>query len=205
MKRLIVALVLGAGVVWTAVALATPGQGQSNKIVSIGTLQDNMAFNTGLNVPASGLSWEGRKYTAQQLPEFLTMLRTGGVTNLGTWLNLHPAVSARFGMVPIELLNQPEIVTQQATFAPGATSGWHTHPGFLTATVVSGQVVRYGTDCSSQTFAAGQSFYETGTHTFVVKNQGTVPAVVMVTFAVPGGTPSTGLRIDEAQPSSCAQ
>jgi quercetin dioxygenase-like cupin family protein len=205
MKRLIVALVLGAAAVWAAVALATPGQGQSNKIVAVGTLQDNMAFNTGLEVQANGIGWEGKQYTAQQLPEFLMKLRSEGVTNLGTWLNLHPAISARFGMVPIGLLAQPEIVTQQATFAPGATSGWHTHPGFLTATVVSGQVVRYGTDCSSQTFAAGQSFYETGTHTFVVKNQGTVPAVVMVTFAVPGGTPTTALRIDEPQPSSCNQ
>ena len=205
MKRLIVALVFGLAAVWVAVALATPGQGQSNKIISIGKLQDDMAFDTGLSVPASGLTWQGHQYTVEQLPEFLMKLRSDGVTDLGVWLNLHPAVSARFGMVPIGMLDQPEIVTQQATFAPGATSGWHTHPGFLTATVVSGQVVRYGTDCSSQTFAAGESFYETGTHTFVVKNQGTVPAVVMVTFAVPGGTPTTGLRIDESQPSSCSQ
>jgi hypothetical protein len=205
MKRLIVALAFGAAAVWATVALATPGQGQSNKIVSVGTLQDTMAFDTGLVAAANGTTWEGRQYTAQQLPEFLMKLRNEGVTNLGAWLNLHPAISARFGMVPIGVMQQPEIVTQQATFAPGATSGWHTHPGFLTATVVSGQVVRYGTDCSSQTFAAGQSFYETGTHTFVVKNQGTVPAVVMVTFAVPGGTPTTALRIDEPQPTSCSQ
>jgi quercetin dioxygenase-like cupin family protein len=205
MKRLVVALVFVAAAVWAAVALATPGSGQSNKIISIGTLQDNMAFDTGLVLPANGATWEGKKYGADQLPEFLMRLRSEGVTDLGTWLNLHPAISADFGMVPIGLLTQPEIVTQQATFAPGATSGWHTHPGFLTATVVSGQVIRYGTDCSSQTFGAGQSFYETGTHTFVVKNQGTVPAVVMVTFAVPGGTPTTALRIDEPQPSTCSQ
>ena len=36
-----------------------------------------------------------------------------------------------------------------------AYSGWHSHPGYLLSTVVSGQLVRYGTDCSSQTF--GQS------------------------------------------------
>ena len=205
MKRLIIALVVGAAAIWATVALATPGQGQSNKIISVGSLQDNMAFNTGLDVQANGITWEGRQYTAQQLPEFLMKLRGEGVTDLGTWLNLHPAISARFGMVPVGLLPDPEIVTQQATFAPGATSGWHTHPGFLTATVVSGQVIRYGTDCSAQTFATGQSFYETGTHTFVVKNEGTVPAVVMVTFAVPGGTPTTALRIDEPQPTSCSQ
>jgi len=206
MRRLIVVLVVGAAAVWAAVALATPGQGQSNKILSMGTLSDVLAFNTALTAGATGTSWGTTKYSADQLPEFLMRLRSAGVTNLGEWLNLHPLVSAEFGMVPVGILESPEIVTQQATFAPGATSGWHTHPGYLTATVVSGQVVRYGTDCSSTTFNAGDSFYETGAHTFVVKNvSSSVPAVVMVTFAVPSGTPTTALRIDEAQPSTCSQ
>ncbi len=206
MKRLMLVLVVGAAAAWATVALATPGQGQSNKILSVGSLQANLAFNTGLTQAATGIAWDGRKYSVDQLPEFLMQLRTDGITNLGDWLNLHPAVSAKFGMVPIGLLNSPEVVTQQATFAPGATSGWHTHPGYLTGTVVSGQVVRYGTDCSSETFTAGQTFYETGAKTFDVKNQSTtVPAVVMVTLVVPGGTPTTALRIDEPQPSTCNQ
>jgi quercetin dioxygenase-like cupin family protein len=208
MKRLIPVLVVAAAAaVWVAVALATPGSGQSNKILSIGSLQtDELAFNTGLSANATGIKWGSTDYTADQLPEFLMKLRSAGVTNLGEWLNLHPLVSAKFGMLPVGLLKEPEVVTQQATFNPGATSGWHTHPGYLTATVVSGEVTRYATDCSSQTFDAGQSFYETGAKTFVVKNQSTsTPAVVMVTFVVPGGTPTTGLRIDEQQPSSCGQ
>jgi quercetin dioxygenase-like cupin family protein len=108
-------------------------------------------------------------------------------------------------MMPIGLLNTPEVVTQQTTFAPGASSGWHSHPGYLTATVLSGSVVRYGTDCSSQTFGPGQSFYETAAKAFVVKNEGTDPAVVMVTFVVPGGTPTTALRVDQLQPTTCTQ
>ena len=130
-------------------------------------------------------------------------LRTAGVTNLGEWLNLHPAVSAKFGMMPIGLLDSPEVVTQQTTFAPGAASGWHSHPGYLTATVVSGQVVRYGTDCSSQTFGAGQSFYETGAQHVHRQEPGHDDrAVVIVTFVVPGGTPTTALRIDKPQPDN---
>jgi quercetin dioxygenase-like cupin family protein len=204
-KRLLIVLVVGAAAVWAAVAMATTGQGQSNKILAIGTLQEQLAFNTDLSVDANGVTWNGTKYSADQLPEFLKYLRSVGVTSVGQWLNLHPVVAADFGMAPVELMQNPEVVTQQATFQPGATSGWHTHPGYLTATVVSGQVVRYATDCTSQTFAAGQTFYETGAHTFVVKNAGSVPAVVMVTFVVPGGTPTTGLRIDEPQPTTCNQ
>jgi quercetin dioxygenase-like cupin family protein len=205
MKRLIVLLVLGSAAVCTAVALATPSQGQSSSITSIGALQDDLAYNTGLTAQPNGVSWEGKQYTADQLPEFLVRLRSAGVTSLGEWLNLHPAVSAKFGMVPVGLLHSPEIVTQQAKFAPGAASGWHSHPGYLTATVVSGQVVRYGTDCSSQTFAAGQSFYETAAKTFIVKNESNADAVVMVTFVAPGGTPTTALRVDKPQPTTCGK
>ena len=206
MKRMLLVVVLGGAAVLTSVALATPSQGQSSSIVALGALQADVVFNTGLTVKSDGLAWGDRKYTADQLPEFLAGLRTAGVTNLGLWLNLHPAVSAKFGMMPIGLIHSPEVVTQTATFAPGGASGWHSHPGYLTGTVVSGQVVRYGTDCSTETFTAGQTFYETAAKTFVVKNPSTTdPAVVSVTFVVPGGTPTTALRVDKAQPIGCAQ
>ena len=206
MKRLIVTLLLGGAATWCAVALATPSQGQSSTILSVGAMQADLAFNTGLTTQATGTTWGDKQYSADQLPEFLSRLRAAGVTNLGLWMNLHPLISAKFGMVPIGLLHQPEIVNQQATFQPGAASGWHSHPGYLTSTVVSGTVIRYGVDCSSQTFTAGQSFYETGANTFIVKNPSTTdPAVVNVTFVVPGGTPTTALRLDKAQPIGCTQ
>jgi quercetin dioxygenase-like cupin family protein len=173
--------------------------------MALGALQADLVYNTGLTADEKGITWDGKDYAAEKLPEFLSRLRAAGVTDLGGWLNLHPAVSAKFGLVAVGLLHAPEVVTQQATFAPGAASGWHSHPGYLTGTVVSGQVVRYATDCSSETFGAGQTFYETGAKTFIVKNEGATPAVVMVTFVVPGSTPTTGLRLDKAQPSTCAQ
>ena len=205
MKRLIVVIALAGAAVWTAVALGTPSQGQTSSITSVGALQTDLAFNTGLTAEANGIKWQGKQYTVDQLPEFLSRLRTAGVTNLGEWLDLHPAVSAKFGMVPIGLLHSPEVVTQQATFQPGAASGWHTHPGYLTGTVVSGQIVRYGTDCSAQTFTQGQTFYETAAKTYTIRNESSDPAVVMVTFVVPGGTPTTALRLDKPQPTACTK
>jgi quercetin dioxygenase-like cupin family protein len=205
MKRLIVVVVLAGAAVWAAVAVATPGSGQTSSIMSVGSLQADLAYNTGITTEANGLTWQGKSYGADQLPEFLKRLRSAGVTNLGEWLNLHPSVSAKFGMVPVGLLHSPQIVVQQARFAPGAYSGWHIHPGYLTASVVSGQVVRYRPDCTSETFSAGQSFYETAASPFTVKNESKADAVVLVTFVVPGGTPTTGLRIDRPQPATCAK
>ena len=196
---------IAVAAVLAAVAVGTPGQGQANTVLSVGALKADLAFDTGLTTEANGLVWNGKQYRPDQLPELLIRLRAAGVDNLGEWLNLHPAVSAKFGLVPVGLLRSAQVVTQQARFAPGATSGWHSHPGYLTGTVVSGEVVRYATDCSSETFAKGQSFYETGANTFVVKNESNAEAVVLVTFVVPETTPTTGLRIDKPQPAGCSK
>ena len=208
MKRFRALLVLAtaAAACWAAVALATPSQGQTSSILAIGSLTGiNVPYNTGLDVKADGITWNGRTYGADQLPEFLKTLQADGVTSLGEWLELHPVVEGKFGLMPAEVLQSPEIVTQQTTFAPGGYSGWHSHPGYLTATVVAGQVVRYAPDCTSQTFGAGQSFYETAAVPFTVKNETSSNAVVLVTFVAPGGTPKTGLRLDADQPATCNQ
>ena len=205
MKRLLILLGFVGAAVWASVALGTPSQGQASTIQSIGSLNGDVAFYTGAAVKSEGLKWGSKQYAADQLPEFLAALRQEGVTNVGGWLDLHPGVAAKFGMMPVGVLHSPEIVTQTVKFAPGAYSGWHSHPGFLVSTVLSGQLTRYATDCSAQTFGAGQSFYETGASTFIVKNETNAEASDTVTFIVPGGTPTTGLRLDKAQPSTCGK
>jgi len=59
MKRLIVVLALVGAAVWAAVAVATPGQGQTNSILSLGALQADLAYNTGISSEANGLTWQG--------------------------------------------------------------------------------------------------------------------------------------------------
>jgi hypothetical protein len=204
-KRLLILIPLAVAAIWVSVALATPSTGTKSSIMSIGTLNGDVAFNTGLPVTANGLTWRSKHYSVDQLPEFLMARRAEGVTSLGDWLNLHPAVSAAFGLVPIGVLHSPEIVTQTVNFPAGAASGWHTHPGFLVSTELTGSLTKYGTDCSSQSYAPGQSWTETGANTFIVKNETGAPASDIVTFIVPGGTPTTALRIDKPQPSSCGK
>ena len=205
MKRLLILAPLAGAAIWASVALATPGLGTQSSIMSIGTLSGDVAFNTGLPVTAKGLTWGPKHYTVDQLPEFLMALRADGVTSLGDWLDLHPAVSAAFGLEPIAVLHSPEIVTQTVKFPAGSYSGWHTHPGFLFSTQLTGTLTKYATDCSSQTYSPGQSWTETGTSTFIVKNESGADASDIVTFVVPGGTPTTALRIDKAQPSTCSK
>jgi len=83
-----------------------------------------------------------------------------------------------------------DIVTTQFTFAPGATSGWHTHSGATTVVVTSGVLSYWRTpDCIKRTLEAGDSVNLSdavispggGTGLDLARNEGTVPVTVMVT------------------------
>jgi quercetin dioxygenase-like cupin family protein len=58
-----------------------------------------------------------------------------------------------------------DMVVQRHDFAPGATSGWHQHPGPIFITVTQGQLTFYERDdptCSPHVVSAGQGYVDTG-------------------------------------------
>jgi len=95
---------------------------------------------------------------------------------------------------------------QTITFPPGSSSGWHTHPGVVLVTVKSGTLTRYHSDCSPEALSAGDSFWETtgfggllggASGAGLVRNEGTEPVVVYVSYILPTGAP---LRLDAPNP-----
>jgi quercetin dioxygenase-like cupin family protein len=97
-----------------------------------------------------------------------------------------------------------DIVVSELSFAPGGFSGWHSHPGKVIVGVARGAVTIYrGSDpaCGGTTYQAGDVFVERAHAVHEARNEGTVAAVVNVTYlnVAPGGSP----RIDEAQPANC--
>jgi hypothetical protein len=86
---------------------------------------------------------------------------------------------------------------QTITSPPGATSGWHAHPGIALITVKSGTVALYDSNCVRETFSAGQSFLEACSDAVLVRNETAHDAVLYVTFIVPADVP---LRIDKPNP-----
>ena len=85
------------------------------------------------------------------------------------------------------------------TIDPLGHSGWHSHPGVVLVTVLSGAVTFYDADCSFNVYPAGASFVESDGATGLARNQSaTTPAVVYVTYIVPAGAPA--LRIDQPDP-----
>jgi quercetin dioxygenase-like cupin family protein len=88
--------------------------------------------------------------------------------------------------------------------APGGTFGWHSHPGPSIVVVKSGALTLYRGDdraCTPHVIAAGSGFVDDGGDVHVVRNEGSVEAVVYVTSLVPQGA---GRRIDEPSPGTCS-
>jgi quercetin dioxygenase-like cupin family protein len=97
-----------------------------------------------------------------------------------------------------------DIVVGENSFAPGGSSGWHSHPGKVIIGVARGAITIYQGDdpsCTGTTYSAGDLFIEHPGVVYNGLNEGTVAAVVNVTYlGVPvGGSP----RIDEPQPANC--
>jgi quercetin dioxygenase-like cupin family protein len=99
-----------------------------------------------------------------------------------------------------------DVAVATLTFKPGASSGWHHHPGVVVVVVESGTITFYDEHCNSEVHEAGDAFVEASDDPGLAKNAGTVDAVVHATYVVPTSeSPSqpTPLRIDDPQPKHC--
>jgi hypothetical protein len=98
-----------------------------------------------------------------------------------------------------------DIIDHVLVFAPGGSEGWHSHPGVVMVAVKSGTLTIYDTDCSKTTVTAGNAFVMMGPmHVRLVRNEGVVPVEISGTYVFPGGTPTSGYRIDQPAPTRCA-
>ena len=98
-----------------------------------------------------------------------------------------------------------DVVTIEQRFAPGGTTGWHSHPGPAFILVAQGTITLYDGDdptCTPHRYSAGEGFVDAGFgHVHIARNEGTTDVVVYATYLnVPvGGSP----RIDKPAPGNC--
>ena len=96
-----------------------------------------------------------------------------------------------------------DLYVQSNIFAPGGSSGWHTHPGPSLVIVKSGTATFYMADdptCSPHVVQAGSGFVDNGHDEHVVRNEGSVDLVTVVASLIPAGM---ARRIDEPSPGNC--
>lgn len=89
-------------------------------------------------------------------------------------------------------------------FAPGATTGWHSHPGPSLILVVAGTITNYMGDdptCTGHPYTAGQGFVDAGGNdVHMLRNDSNMPAETIAVQLLPHGAQR---KIDEPQPTNC--
>jgi quercetin dioxygenase-like cupin family protein len=91
----------------------------------------------------------------------------------------------------LETKQPSDFVFRRITIEPGATTGWHYHPGELLAVVQSGTLTRYENDCRAHVHPAGTALVEPAgeRHVRMGANLGDEPVVLYVTYVLPDDAP----------------
>ena len=94
--------------------------------------------------------------------------------------------------IKIQTKQAVDVATLEVTFAPGASAGWHFHPGPVFVVIREGTLSVWNEDCVKTTYSPGSTFFEAGrAASLLVKNESATTTVrVYGTFIVPvGATP----------------
>jgi quercetin dioxygenase-like cupin family protein len=103
---------------------------------------------------------------------------------------------------PVSIVTNGEetaFYVQSLVLRPGASSGWHAHPGPEQSVITGGTVVvQTAANCIPGAYTAGQSVFLPAGVPHVVKNSGPADAEVVVTYTLP----ADGTVRDDA-PAAC--
>jgi len=134
---------------------------------------------------------------------------SGVVSNVISRATLSDGVNLKFKNrftdfeAKLQIKGPADFISQQVTFAPGGTSGWHSHSGPALVSVASGTATFYQGDdpsCSPIVVPAGSAFVEQGEDVHIARNEGTTDLVFKILYITPVGAPQ---RVDEPAPGNC--
>jgi quercetin dioxygenase-like cupin family protein len=92
----------------------------------------------------------------------------------------------------------PSTVTiQDGAYAPGGQNGWHSHPGLVIVTLISGSIEWFNGNCESKIYKAGDSWTE-GSQIHAFRVLGTTAIHLSAVFII---AKDEGLRIDHPAPA----
>ena len=104
----------------------------------------------------------------------------------------------------LETRGRSDVYTVDNKFQPGATTGWHSHPGPSLILVIAGTVTNYSSDdpnCSGRSYTAGTGFIDPGgrdVHT--LQNNGTTAVETIAVQILPKDAPR---KTPAAAPANC--
>jgi quercetin dioxygenase-like cupin family protein len=92
------------------------------------------------------------------------------------------------------------ISTQDVAFSPGGHNGWHSHPGLVAVTLISGSIQWFNENCEKTDYTAGDSWTE-GSQLHYFRVVGAVGIHLTAFFITAQGA---ALRTDEPAPPCAA-
>ena len=95
-----------------------------------------------------------------------------------------------------------DMVVRMHDYAPGGSTGWHTHPGPVFITGVEGQLTFYEADdptCTGRTLHAGEGYVDTGRGHIAINQDLANTAKDVSVILAPVGLPFRG-ELDAPQP-----
>jgi quercetin dioxygenase-like cupin family protein len=114
--------------------------------------------------------------------------------------NTHPGANLWLSMQKTK--GPSDLYVQNNIWAPGGTTGWHTHPGHSLIVVTAGTVTAYEGDdpsCTPHQYTVGQGFVDAGgDHVHALRNEGAVEARTTAVQLIPAGAVR---RIDAPAPA----
>ncbi|MVU78096.1 cupin [Nocardia sp. ET3-3] len=121
----------------------------------------------------------------------------------------NPAAASPADGVTGTILGQTSIggtdyILREITIAPGGSTGWHFHDGFVYGVVRSGVLSHYKADCALDgVYHAGESLVENASPDYVHigRNSGSEPLVLDVLYTLPSHSPLS----EDAPAPECAQ
>jgi quercetin dioxygenase-like cupin family protein len=99
-----------------------------------------------------------------------------------------PFVSYQFKTDVQPMTDPYDVVQLVQDFAPGAATPFHTHPGIVVVTVLSGAIT-FQVNGGETVYKEGESFIELPNQVAKARNAGSVPTRVMASFLIPPGAP----------------
>lgn len=97
-----------------------------------------------------------------------------------------------------------DLYVQSNVWAPGGSTGWHTHPGHSLIIVTAGTVTAYegdDPDCKPSVYTPGMGFVDPGGgHVHILRNEGDVEARTIAVQLIPADAVR---RIDAEDPGNC--
>jgi quercetin dioxygenase-like cupin family protein len=96
-----------------------------------------------------------------------------------------------------------EIITQRIVATPGATFGWHSHPGENVNVVLQGTLTLYHDEACTEgiDYGPGTSFATSPEDIHLARNHSTTETLVLfATYFAPKTTPPVPVRIDQPSP-----